>query len=91
MSEWGQIYKSIGAKPVINATGSVTLLGGSTPVREVKDAMDLADSAYVPLIELQKAAIAFGIRSFNSSLHTFCPVFSKRSSSKQNVDLNSNF
>ena len=56
MSEWGQIYKSIGAKPVINATGSVTLLGGSTPVREVKDAMDLADSAYVPLIELQKAA-----------------------------------
>jgi len=56
LSEWGEIYKSIGAKPVINATGSVTLLGGSTPVREVKDAMDLADSAYVPLIELQKAA-----------------------------------
>ena len=36
MSEWGEIYKSIGAKPVINATGSVTLLGGSTPVKEVK-------------------------------------------------------
>ncbi len=55
-SEWGAIYKELGAKPVINATGSVTLLGGSTPVQEVKDAMDAADSAYIPLIELQEAA-----------------------------------
>ncbi len=55
-SEWGAIYKELGAKPVINATGSVTLLGGSTPVQEVKDAMDAADSAFIPLIELQKAA-----------------------------------
>jgi len=46
----------MGAKPVINATGSVTLLGGSTPVPEVKDAMDAADSAYIPLIELEKVA-----------------------------------
>ena len=29
-SEWGTIYKELGAQPVINATGSVTLLGGST-------------------------------------------------------------
>ena len=55
-SDWGAIYKELGAKPVINATGSVTLLGGSTPVPEVKEAMDAADSAYIPLIDLQKAA-----------------------------------
>ncbi len=55
-SEWGAIYKELGATPVINATGSVTLLGGSTPVQEVKEAMDAADSAYIPLIHLQEAA-----------------------------------
>ena len=53
---WGSIYKEMGAKPVINATGSVTLLGGSTPVPEVKAAMDAADSAYIPLIELEQVA-----------------------------------
>ena len=51
---WGAIYKEMGAKPVINATGSVTLLGGSTPVAEVKAAMDAADSAFIPLIELEQ-------------------------------------
>ena len=55
-SEWGAIYKELGAQPVINATGSVTLLGGSTPVPEVKEAMNRADSAFIPLIELEKAA-----------------------------------
>ena len=55
-SAWGAIYKELGAQPVINATGSVTLLGGSTPVPEVKEAMDRADSAFIPLIELEKAA-----------------------------------
>ena len=44
-TEWGAIYKEMGAKPVVNATGSVTLLGGSTPNAEVKAAMDAADSA----------------------------------------------
>ena len=39
-SEWGQIYKSLGATPIINAIGSVTMLGGSTPVPEVKDIQD---------------------------------------------------
>ena len=53
---WGAIYKEMGAKPVINATGSVTLLGGSTPVAEVKAAMDAADSAFIPLIELEQVA-----------------------------------
>lgn len=55
-AEWGAIYKELGAQPVINATGSVTLLGGSTPVQEVKEAMDRADSAFIPLIELEQAA-----------------------------------
>lgn len=55
-SEWGAIYKELGAQPVINATGSVTLLGGSTPVPEVKEAMEAGDSAFIPLIELEKAA-----------------------------------
>ncbi|MDP6666783.1 MAG: hypothetical protein QF357_05225 [Dehalococcoidia bacterium] len=53
---WGAIYKEMGATPVINATGSVTLLGGSTPVAEVKEAMDAADSAFIPLIELEQVA-----------------------------------
>ena len=55
-SEWGTIYKELGAQPVINATGSVTLLGGSTPVQEVKEAMERADSAFIPLIELEQSA-----------------------------------
>ena len=55
-SEWGQIYKSLGATPIINAIGSVTMLGGSTPVPEVKEAMELAESAYIPLMELEEKA-----------------------------------
>ncbi len=53
--DWGKIYKDLGVQPIVNATGSVTLLGGSTPIPEVKVAMDAADDAYVPLIELEKA------------------------------------
>jgi D-glucosaminate-6-phosphate ammonia-lyase len=53
-TDWGAIYKELGAKPVINAIGSVTMLGGSTPIPEVKEAMDRADSAYIPLMELQE-------------------------------------
>ena len=43
-SEWGGIYKEIGAKPIINTIGSVTMLGGSTPIPEVKEAMDILES-----------------------------------------------
>ena len=50
----GQIYKEMGATPVINAIGSVTLLGGSTPKPVVKEAMDRADSAYIHLPHLQE-------------------------------------
>ena len=55
-SSWGDIYKELGAKPVINAIGSVTLLGGSTPIPEVKEAMEAADRAYIPLVELEEKA-----------------------------------
>lgn len=51
--DWGDIYKELGAKPVINAIGSVTLLGGSTPEPEVKEAMEMADNAYIPLMDLE--------------------------------------
>ena len=54
-SNWGAIYKELGARPVVNATGSVTLLGGSTPLPEVAEAMAAADGAYIPLIELERA------------------------------------
>jgi L-seryl-tRNA(Ser) seleniumtransferase len=55
-STWGDIYKEIGATPIINAIGSVTMLGGSTPLPEVKEAMEAADVAYIPLMELEEKA-----------------------------------
>ena len=55
-ADWGDIYKELGATPVINATGSVTMLGGSTPIPEVKEAIARADGAYIPLMELQEKA-----------------------------------
>ncbi len=53
------IYAELGATPVINAIGSLTLLGGSTPPREVKEAMEAAESAYVSLTDLQERAGAY--------------------------------
>ena len=55
-TDWGSIYKELGARPVINATGSVTMLGGSTPAPEVKEAMERAEGAYIPLMELEETA-----------------------------------
>jgi L-seryl-tRNA(Ser) seleniumtransferase len=54
--DWGSIYKELGATPIINAIGSLTLLGGSVPAPEVKEAMERANSAYIPLMELQEKA-----------------------------------
>ncbi len=54
--DWGNVYKEIGVQPVINATGSVTLLGGSSPAPEVRMAMAAADSVYVSMMELQEKA-----------------------------------
>ena len=53
---WGEVYKELGATPIINAIGSLTLLGGSTPPPEVRAAMEAANSAYVSLMELEEKA-----------------------------------
>ncbi|HIF13025.1 MAG TPA: aminotransferase class V-fold PLP-dependent enzyme [Dehalococcoidia bacterium] len=53
---WGDIYDELGVTPVINAIGSVTLLGGSQTSPTVRDAMERANSAYVPLAELEDKA-----------------------------------
>ena len=53
---WGDIYDELGVTPVINAIGSVTLLGGSQTSPTVREAMERANSAYVPLAELEDKA-----------------------------------
>jgi len=55
-ASWGSVYKEIGGQPVINAIGSVTLLGGSTPVAEIREAMERANEAFIPLSELEEKA-----------------------------------
>ena len=49
---WGNVYKKLGARPVINATGNQTVRGGSTPSPTVRDAMRQADDSYVEMEEL---------------------------------------
>ena len=53
-SEWGAIYKDLGLQPIINATGSVTALGGSVVAKEVKEAMDMSNDVYIPMAELEQ-------------------------------------
>ena len=50
------IYTRIGIRPVINAIGVVTILGGSIMPPEVMQAMEEAAKFFVPLPELQKKA-----------------------------------
>ena len=40
------IYESLGIKPIINAGGHMTILGGSVLSQEVRDAMESANTAY---------------------------------------------
>jgi uncharacterized pyridoxal phosphate-dependent enzyme len=54
-TEWGAIFKELGAQPIINAIGSLTLVGGSTLPAEVREAMEAANEAYIPLTNLQAA------------------------------------
>lgn len=49
---WGNIYKKLGARPLINATGNQTVRGGSTPSATVREAMLEADASYVEMEEL---------------------------------------
>ncbi len=49
------IYTELGLKPVINAVGTLTTLGGTLMPEEVKTIMDEASRQFVPLHELQAA------------------------------------
>jgi len=50
-----KIYQSIGVEPVINCRGTLTIIGGSTELPEVRKAMDAASQYYVQLDELAEA------------------------------------
>jgi L-seryl-tRNA(Ser) seleniumtransferase len=49
------IYQSIGVRPFINGTGTVTVVGGSLELAEVRAAMDAAAQHMVQLDELMEA------------------------------------
>ena len=48
----GNIYEELGARPVINAYGNRTILGGSTPSPSVRAIMDRSEEYYVHMDEL---------------------------------------
>ncbi|MBC8276481.1 MAG: aminotransferase class V-fold PLP-dependent enzyme [Chloroflexi bacterium] len=49
---WGNVYKRLGARPIINAAGNQTVLGGSILSPAVKKAMEEASASYVEMEEL---------------------------------------
>ena len=51
----GDVYRSIGVRPLINARGTFTIISGSTMLPEVRAAMDAAAKKYVHLDELAEA------------------------------------
>src|SRR5215472_7376325 len=48
----GDVYRSIGVRPVINARGTFTIITGSQTLPEVKRAMDQASRSFVHMDEL---------------------------------------
>src|SRR5262245_49526005 len=48
----GNLYRSIGVRPVINARGTFTIITGSQTLPEVKRAMDQASRSFVQMDEL---------------------------------------
>jgi L-seryl-tRNA(Ser) seleniumtransferase len=50
--DYSDIYRQLGITPVINATGNVTLLGGSILSPGVQAAMEAANRVYAPLEEV---------------------------------------
>ena len=50
------VYRQLGVTPVITASGSTTLYGGSKLRPEVKEAMNQASGVMVELADLQRAA-----------------------------------
>ena len=53
--ESGKVYTRLGLRPIINASGTYTHLGGSLMPAEVMDAMNDAARHYVPIRDLTKA------------------------------------
>ncbi|WFU51753.1 hypothetical protein [Sinorhizobium terangae] len=51
----GDIFRKLGAEPIINCTGVRTLYGGGNPTEAVIAAMNLASRAFVDLNELAEA------------------------------------
>ncbi len=51
----GDIYQSIGVRPLINCEGVITIIGGSLTLPEVKRAMEEASRQYVHIDELADA------------------------------------
>ena len=49
------VYERLGVRSVINAVGTLTVLGGSLMPDEVKQAMEQASRSFVPIHELQAA------------------------------------
>lgn len=55
MTERGEIYRKLGVEPIINATATVTILGGSLMRPETLDAMREAAECFVDMTELGAA------------------------------------
>lgn len=51
----GRIYESIGVRPLINCRGTLTIIGGSMELPEVREAKSAANQQYVQLDELMDA------------------------------------
>ncbi len=47
------VYRELGIKPIINAAGTMTALGGSIMPPEVLAAWNAASQSFIPLVELQ--------------------------------------
>ncbi|HTU99483.1 MAG TPA: hypothetical protein VMF13_03030, partial [Luteitalea sp.] len=51
-----QLYGRLGVRPLINARGTLTVIGGSMELAEVREAKSLANQQYVQMDELMAAA-----------------------------------
>mgnify|MGYP000379606135 CR=1 FL=1 len=54
MTTTNRVYEELGIKPVIHAAGTITSFGGSMPRPEVIEAMAMASTAFVGLVELNE-------------------------------------
>ena len=52
----GKVYEKLGVRPMINAVGNSTMLGGSTPSDMIKNAMEEASHGFVDMGDLTSKA-----------------------------------